>query len=143
MPNEPIGICQDCETETCDECLIHFAAHKQVVTTFTDYQKLAHTTAVYPRYPDIAADLQYSVLGLTNEAGEVAGKLKKLLRGDRAMNIHDFKHNLGKELGDVLWYLSEICTVLGIDFVSVAQRNLVKLSERMKSGTIKGDGDDR
>lgn len=105
---------------------------------FTEYQILAHQTAVYPKEEGI----YYTVLGLASEAGEVAGKLKKWIRGD----IPDgpgLQELLEDELGCTLWYLAEICTVLDIDFNTVAYKNVEKLKDRAKRGVIKGSGDKR
>jgi len=80
----------------------------------------------------IATDhsIVYSTLGLANEAGEVAGKVKKICR-DRQGHISDAdREDLALELGDVLWYLSEICTKLGIRLEDVAAANIAKLADR-------------
>lgn len=85
----------------------------------------------------------YPTLGLTNEAGEVAGKVKKLFR-DKGGRISDAdRAALKMELGDVLWYLAQICTELGLDLGEVAAANLAKLDSRKERGTIGGDGDER
>ena len=78
-----------------------------------------------------------------NEAGEVAGKVKKIFR-DRAGEISDAdRESLKQELGDVLWYLAQICTELDISMQEVAEANLVKLFSRLERGQIRGDGDSR
>ena len=85
----------------------------------------------------------YPTLGLTNEAGEVAGKVKKIFR-DRGGEVTDEdRQALTLELGDVLWYLSELCTQLGVDLSEVARANLDKLQGRLERGTLHGDGDHR
>jgi NTP pyrophosphatase (non-canonical NTP hydrolase) len=82
-------------------------------------------------------------LGLTNEAGEVAGKVKKIFR-DRAGVITDAdREALKLELGDVLWYVAEICTQLQIRLEDVAAANIAKLRDRTARGTMAGDGDSR
>lgn len=103
-----------------------------------EYQRLAHKTAVYPQ--DRA--IYYTVLGLVNEAGEVAGKLKKWIRGDvpDGPSLPDI---LEKELGDTLWYLAEACTVLGLDLDQIAHNNIGKLSDRADRNVIRGSGDNR
>ena len=106
-----------------------------------DYQAMAHKTAIYPDNGQVQS-LYYTGLGLAGEAGELAGKLSKHFRGDTALNAV-VKGDLVKEMGDVLWYLSEMATVLGVPLEMVAQGNLVKLGNRMSMGTIKGDGDGR
>lgn len=85
----------------------------------------------------------YPTLGLANEAGEVAGKIKKLFR-DKAGRITDAdRASLKMELGDVLWYLAQICTELDLDLAEVASANLAKLRSRTERGAIGGDGDER
>jgi NTP pyrophosphatase (non-canonical NTP hydrolase) len=85
----------------------------------------------------------YPTLGLTNEAGEVAGKVKKIFRDRGGVITDDDRDALTLELGDVLWYLAELCTQLEIDLVDVARANLEKLQGRMERGTLSGDGDHR
>lgn len=85
----------------------------------------------------------YPTLGLTNEAGEVAGKIKKIYR-DKGGCIGDTdRHALKDELGDALWYLTQICTELGLTLEEVAEANITKLASRLERGKIGGDGDDR
>ena len=85
----------------------------------------------------------YPTLGLANEAGEVAGKIKKIFR-DKGGVIGDAERDALKgELGDVLWYLAQICTELGLSLDEVAAANLEKLASRQERGTIQGDGDTR
>ena len=102
--------------------------------SFDGYQDFAETTAIYPE--DKA--LEYLALGLTSEAGEVAGKVKKLIR-DGEMSVED----LAKELGDVVWYVSQLCTELDLYFSDVMGLNVGKLSDRLQRGVIGGNGDSR
>jgi NTP pyrophosphatase (non-canonical NTP hydrolase) len=108
--------------------------------TFDDYQQQAKKTAVYPdKYGK-----SYAMLGLVNEAGEVAGKYKKYLRGDYdAMHVRDWKTMMRDELGDVLWYLAAVASEFDLSLDDIAQANLDKLQSRHERGVIKGDGDDR
>ena len=85
----------------------------------------------------------YPTLGLTNEAGEVAGKVKKIFRDRGGVITDDDRAALTLELGDVLWYLAELCTQLGIDLDDVASANLDKIRGRIERGTMAGDGDSR
>ncbi len=104
---------------------------------FDEYQKLAKSTAIYPyRYETI-----YPALGLCGEAGEVAEKIKKTIRGDSS--LVDVTGRLADELGDVLWYLAILADDLGVELEDVAKWNVDKLQRRMKSNKIKGDGDNR
>lgn len=107
---------------------------------FKDYQRASRKTA---GYPPIGHGVIYPTLGLTNEAGEVAGKIKKIFR-DKAGVIGDAEREaLQAELGDVLWYLAQVCTELDLSLEDVAQHNLDKLASRQQRGVIAGDGDAR
>ena len=101
-----------------------------------DYQDEARKTAIYP----IDDGLTYTALGLCGEAGEVAEKIKKWIRGDNGISL---KEDLLYELGDVLWYLSNLAFELNYTLEDVAKVNLDKLGVRMKNDTIKGSGDNR
>ena len=82
----------------------------------------------------------YPTLGLANEAGEVAGKIKKIFRDRKGEITPEDRSSIKYELGDVLWYLSQVCTSLDIDLADVAESNLTKLSSRKARGALKGDG---
>ena len=85
----------------------------------------------------------YPTMGMVNEAGEVAGKVKKIFR-DRGGEITETdREALKQELGDVLWYLAQICTELNLSLQEVAEANLTKLFSRLERGQIRGDGDNR
>jgi NTP pyrophosphatase (non-canonical NTP hydrolase) len=107
---------------------------------FTDYQKLSRRTAGYPA---IGHPVIYPVLGLANEAGEVAGKIKKVFRDKGGEISAETRAALQAELGDVLWYISQVCTELEISLDEVAESNLAKLLDRQARGQIRGDGDNR
>lgn len=104
------------------------------------YQKASRSTwsVIKTDHPIV-----YPTLGLANEAGEVAGKIKKIFR-DKGGVIGDAEREALKgELGDVLWYFTQICTELGLTLEEVAAANLEKLSSRQRRGTLYGDGDTR
>lgn len=107
---------------------------------FSDYQIQSRETA---KYPAIGHGVIYPTLGLTNEAGEVAGKIKKIFRDKDGLIGEAERQALQAELGDVLWYLAQICTELDISLEEVARANLAKLLGRQARGTIKGEGDNR
>jgi NTP pyrophosphatase (non-canonical NTP hydrolase) len=107
---------------------------------FTDYQSKARATA---RYPVIGHNVIYPTLGLVNEAGEVAGKIKKIFRDKDGIIAEADKEALKAELGDVLWYIAQIATELGLSLDDIAEYNIVKLLDRLERGKIKGDGDNR
>ena len=104
---------------------------------FNDYQTAAKSTAVY-KQPII-----YPTLGLTGEAGEVAEKVKKMIRDDDGILTPERKELLIKELGDVLWYLAMVSHDIGVDLNTIAITNINKLSKRKEKGMLKGDGDTR
>ena len=85
----------------------------------------------------------YPTMGLVNEAGEVAGKIKKIFRDQNGQITEENRQSLKNELGDVLWYLTQICTELGLTLEEVAETNIAKLSSRQKRGKLGGDGDNR
>jgi len=80
---------------------------------------------------------------LVDEAGEVAGKIKKLYRDYDGVLTEEYKKEISKELGDVIWYLSQLCTKLGLSMEDVAQMNIDKLRSRLERNKITGDGDNR
>jgi NTP pyrophosphatase (non-canonical NTP hydrolase) len=107
---------------------------------FNDYQTKSRKTTGYPA---IGHPVIYPALGLVNEAGEVAGKIKKVFR-DKGGEINDeTKSALKAELGDVLWYVAQVCTELDLSLDEVAEYNLEKLYSRLERGTLRGEGDDR
>jgi NTP pyrophosphatase (non-canonical NTP hydrolase) len=85
----------------------------------------------------------YPTLGLANEAGEVAGKVKKIFRDKQGVISEEDRQALKAELGDVLWYFAQICTELDLSISEVAEANLEKLLSRLDRGVIGGDGDKR
>ena len=107
---------------------------------FQTYQKKARLTA---QYPNLGSNNIYPTLGLVGEAGEVAEKVKKVIRDKKGIFDEESKKGIKKELGDVLWYLSNLCDEFNFSFEEVAIQNLEKLSLRMSKGKISGSGDDR
>ena len=120
---------------------------------FNEYQRKARTVAIYmdgfmeefPNLPDgvykIVA-LSYVATGL-GEVGEIQGKVKKIIRDTRGILSDQQKKDLSKELGDVMWYVSNMCSELGLDLEKVAEENIEKLLSRKDRGKLKGSGDDR
>lgn len=107
---------------------------------FDEYQKKAKKTAIYPI---LGAKFVYPALGLADEAGEVVGKIKKVMRDDGGVLTEEKKIEIKKELGDVLWYLAQLSTDLGIKFSEVAAANIEKLASRMERNALHGSGDNR
>lgn len=121
---------------------------------FSDYQQKAHSFATYGFNP------MYPILGLAEEVGEVCGKIAKYIRkhnGEepdfsstlKGLTIEEREDNrayhedIEKELGDVLWMLSEIATIHGFFLEDIAQKNINKLTDRKARGVIVGEGDNR
>jgi NTP pyrophosphatase (non-canonical NTP hydrolase) len=111
----------------------------------TEYQKLAHRTSLNTRYGDDEqmGRLIYPTLKLAGEAGEFAEKVGKLLRDKGGQVGADDRSALADELGDVLWYVAEVATVLDASLDDVARRNVDKLRSRAERGVLQGSGDDR
>jgi NTP pyrophosphatase (non-canonical NTP hydrolase) len=110
--------------------------------TLDEYQTLARQTAIYPR-TEFGTINSYPALGLAGETGEVCENIKKTIRDDNSIVTKERKEALAKELGDVLWYLANLATELGLSLNDVAQKNIIKLAERQKNNTIHGSGDNR
>jgi NTP pyrophosphatase (non-canonical NTP hydrolase) len=105
----------------------------------SEYQRRSSRTAQYPR----DAWLVYPALGLAGEAGEVAEHVKKVIRDDGASVTPERKAALARELGDVLWYVSQLATELDLELDTIARENLEKLLSRQRRGVLSGSGDDR
>jgi NTP pyrophosphatase (non-canonical NTP hydrolase) len=108
--------------------------------TFNEYQQEAMLTAIYP---DKGENIIYPVLGLVGEAGEVAEKLKKIIRDKEGVFDETDTEAIIKEVGDVLWYIAAICDELDVDMSYVADINISKLKSRRERNTIQGNGDNR
>ena len=108
--------------------------------TLSDYQQNSKKTAIYP---NVGSNFVYPTLGLAGEAGEVADKIKKILR-DKNGQINDTdRQEIGKELGDVLWYVAQMATELNLPLDEIAQNNLTKLLSRLDRNVLGGNGDNR
>lgn len=134
--------------------------------TFDDYQKKTHTTALFKeqiwkklepiaehnsrpadtlkklREIEKLLSLSYLSNGL-GESGEVQGKVKKIIRDDDGELKQEKIDTIIGELGDQLWYISEMCTELGVSLDDVAEENIAKLASRKERGVIQGSGDNR
>lgn len=108
--------------------------------TLNQFQSIARLTAVYPT---LGHAIVYPALGLAGEAGEVVEKIKKMCRDDNCVLTAERRQMLLKELGDVLWYVSEVAFQAGLTLEEVAEHNCVKLQDRKERGVINGHGDDR
>ena len=103
------------------------------------YQKVALTTAIYPREQAII----YPTLGLTGEAGEVANKVKKIIRDGSDSKDEKLVSEIKAEIGDCLWYIAVLADDFNIKLSDIASANIEKLALRQKNNTIHGSGDDR
>ena len=117
--------------ETDIEAFEYYNSHEM---SLNEYQRKARSTAIYPA----SCAILYPTLGMVGEAGEVANKVKKILRD----NKFD-RDDIAKELGDVLWYMSAVCSDLNINMSDVAQANIDKLNSRLTRGVLGGSGDER
>lgn len=106
---------------------------------FNDYQKQAITTKIYK--PEDA--LAYVTLGIVGEAGEIAEKVKKIIRDDNKIISEVKKKDILFEIGDCLWYLAAMCEELNVNFADVAQMNIDKLQSRKDRSQLTGSGDNR
>lgn len=103
---------------------------------------MVEETAIYPESGSQSLTaLMYAVLGLTGESGEVADKLKKVLREDKT--LEEAREGLIAELGDVLWYVHRVAAELGVPLEEVQGYNAEKLLSRQDRDKLKGSGDDR
>ena len=107
---------------------------------FSEYQEKARKTAVYP---NPGSNLWYPSLGLCGEAGEIAEKVKRIMRDLEGEISEEYKTSISQEIGDVLWYLANIACELEVNLEDIAQANIEKLYSRKERGVLKGSGDDR
>lgn len=108
--------------------------------TFPEYQTASREFA---SYPDPGNNFVYPTLGLAGEAGEVANKVQKVFRDDQGVMSDAARSKISVELGDVLWYLTNLATELKLDMEKIAQQNIAKLRSRQERGSIGGSGDNR
>ncbi|MFZ2975479.1 MAG: nucleoside triphosphate pyrophosphohydrolase family protein [Candidatus Moraniibacteriota bacterium] len=107
---------------------------------FEEYQKKSRKTAIYP---NAGENFVYPTLGLSGEAGEVAEKIKKVIRDKDSIMDDESRDMIEKELGDVLWYVAQIASELKLSLDDIAQNNIEKLYSRLERGKISGSGDNR
>lgn len=107
--------------------------------TLNEYQQHALETAIYPD----SSRIIYPTLGLTGEAGEVADKVKKVIRDSHEEFTPEKRLEIAKEIGDVLWYCATLARDLGYELDDIAQMNVDKLRSRMQRNIISGSGDNR
>lgn len=109
--------------------------------TFDEYQKRAQETAI--ANPDPLMDKTIWAMGVAGEAGEVIEKWKKIVAYHEGKISEEDRKELGKELGDVVWYIAQFAHSLDLSLNEIMQQNLSKLADRKKRGVQKGKGDNR
>ena len=107
---------------------------------FKTYQEQSRKTATYAK---IGYNFIYPTLGLAGESGEVVEKIKKVIRDNNGVIDEEKRLEIMKELGDVLWYLSQLATELNLSLDDIASKNLQKLNSRKERNKLHGDGDNR
>lgn len=110
-----------------------------IMNGFDVYQLKANATAVY----DEGRRIIYPALGVAGEAGEIAEKIKKLLRDHDGVVSHEFRQAVKREIGDELWYLAALARDLGLTLGECAVDNLDKVEDRKARGVLHGNGDNR
>jgi NTP pyrophosphatase (non-canonical NTP hydrolase) len=109
-----------------------------------EYSKRALSTLTSTHeYGDINSELMAQVLGLIGESGEVADKFKKIIRDKSGILTDQDRQEIVKELGDILWYVNSVSTLMGSNLEEVASKNLEKVLSRKERGQIHGSGDNR
>ncbi len=120
-----------------------------------EYQERAHATGIYgERIEELVfsrnldntrtlLQLSYVISGINGEAGEIADIFKKVMRDDRGMFSQRSAELMRKEVGDTIWYLSELCSVMGWTLAEVMHDNIEKLEDRKERNTLQGSGDER
>jgi NTP pyrophosphatase (non-canonical NTP hydrolase) len=108
--------------------------------TFQEYQTESRKTAIYP---DKDNNFVYPTLGLAGEAGEVAEKIKKVIRDGNGVVSDEKREEITKELGDVMWYVANLSTELKISLEDVVSKNIEKLQSRQQRNELHGSGDNR
>jgi NTP pyrophosphatase (non-canonical NTP hydrolase) len=122
--------------------------HAEGFLTFVQYERMQQHTAIYPDNPRLIDDrgnttALYPFFGLFGEAGEVAEKIKKIMRDSDGIITDATRAALIDELGDILWYISACAQELDIPLGAIAQRNIVKLQIRLQRNKLQGSGDNR
>lgn len=120
-----------------------------------EYARMTQKAAIYrDEVDDLVAEASdesiakmlkifYATTGLAGEAGEIANKVKKILRDNRGVVSEDTRTKLLGELGDVAWYLVALTEELGFTIEEVLAFNYEQIRSRQARGTLTGDGDDR
>lgn len=112
------------------------ALYSDSIQTFTKHAMLTHLWE--------ALRIQYVTLGLVGEAGEIANKVKKQIRDNpESPFLESFRVDMIDEIGDLMWYVSQLCSELELDLGKIMSTNIDKLQDRKERGMLHGSGDDR
>lgn len=124
----------------------------KIAMTFKEYQNKSKETAKYPSLKVLAQSpgqretvtkYIYPAIGLSDESGEVLGKIKKIIRDNQGFVTGEQENEIAKEIGDCLWYISQLATELNLNLEDIAKQNLEKLASRKERNVINGSGDNR
>lgn len=107
--------------------------------TVNDYQRAAMSTAIYPKDSEVT----YLALAMCGEAGELADKVKKVIRDHDGVYTDETRKAIAEELGDVLWYAANLANAIAYPLERVCEMNLNKIESRRQRGKIHGEGDNR
>lgn len=110
-----------------------------MIYTFDEYQSQTKEVAIYPKDKGV----EYCIFGLVGEAGEIANKYKKVIRDNNGVLSDDRRGEIFAEMGDVMWYMSELASSLGYDLTDIVTYNIEKLQKRKLEGKLSGSGDKR
>lgn len=94
--------------------------------TLNEYQKQAART----RNPKVKEPILEGLMGLNGEAGEALEVLKKAMFQGHEIDFD----KIAEEIGDCLWYLSEVADAIGVPLEIIAMDNLNKLKNRYPDG---------
>lgn len=109
-----------------------------------EYQDFTVKTALYPGVGTGRIEaISYTALGLVGEAGEIANKVKKIIRDNDGVLTPEVAAELAKELGDVFWYLARFAAEIDYPLENIAEANIAKLLDRRSRGVVTGSGDNR
>ena len=116
-----------------------FLEERYGMSDFNSYQRSASGTAIYPEQHRIT----YPALGMAGEAGEVANKVKKLIRDGPDNRPDTWREDIASEIGDVLWYCAMLADYLDVNLGKIMEDNINKLHSRKERGVLGGSGDNR
>lgn len=135
----PHNMSLEVEGDTLLELCRTWLAAQDAQIGFDKYQQFVNDMKIYPEQYKIV----YPALGLAGEAGEIAEKVKKVLRDSDGEWADDKRAAVLDELGDPLFYIAALADDLGFSLREVMENNVSKLTSRKSRGVLRGSGDDR